>query len=141
MNFCRPFSADCESPEPFASLTDISVAAQYLEKSIHAPDRNKMENNLAVVLKYLQYARSYLKTAHLTHLVTQINQVISDFNHLLDQGKKISNKHRKSFQENNLYGFMGVLSALERNIQNVRSNYQNNLESYSNNSSGDSSDY
>lgn len=120
-DFCSYFSSSglaCLPPEPFASMIDVLTAAQEMEKAIHAKNKNSTEKYLRRAKTYLQYAHDYLETYHSPEAAT-VSQVINQLNELISQTGNIPSAKLGTFQQQEIYGFQGVLSALYARISSL----------------------
>ncbi len=104
------------SPEPFASWIDVMVAAQYIEKSIHASDSITCQQDIQNALVYLGYASKYLRDAGLPQYQARVDSVIQCYQGLLSRIPQISTSQFGQFQSGALYDTMGSLSALAQHL-------------------------
>lgn len=115
--YCSQFQAPCIEPEPFASLIDVITASQSLEVAIHAKGRGDTLAALNNAQKYLDFAKHYFETANIPTMVARVQNVITELDTLIQKTKQTSSNQFSKFQEQTLYGFMGVLAALYRDIR------------------------
>lgn len=103
--------------EPYASLVDIITASQLVENVIHAPDVATATNQLRIAMTWLQHAYNYFVTARMPHYQARTQQTINTLNSIINQLQTTSNLN--TFQNNVIYGFMGVLSALYKEVNST----------------------
>ena len=97
------------SAEPYASMTDILIASQYLEKAIHAQDLVIAHQNINLAIEYLGYASDYLHKAKLYNEQAKVLSVISCYHKLLTLSNNIP---LLTFQTQYLYNSMADMSKL-----------------------------
>lgn len=117
-NFCSQFNGiPCNEPEPYASLVDVTTASQFVENAIHAPDVATATNQLNMAMTWLQHAYNYFVTAQMPAFQARTQQVMNVLANIINQLQTTSNL--KMFQDNVMYGFMGVLAALYKDINTI----------------------
>lgn len=117
-HFCTQFSGvPCFEPEPYASSIDVLTASQEVEKAIHSPNRTSTVKYLNSAMTWLQHAYDYFSTAKLYAYQSRTEQVMTLLNNIITRVKSASNL--SAFQNNVIYGYMGVLSSLYKDIQNL----------------------
>lgn len=97
------------SPEPFASMTDVLTAAQYVEKAIHAKTVTELQDNMNSAIEFLGYASDYLKLAGLPQYQAEVDNVIKCYHGLLSHLNTVS---LQTFQTQYLYTSMANMSRL-----------------------------
>jgi hypothetical protein len=97
-------------PEPFASMTDISVAGQLMELAIHADSASEARRRILEAKDWLVHARTYFDTGGYLSLASETSDAISRLDALADQA--LSTPDLAAFQAQTLYDFQGTLGAL-----------------------------
>lgn len=119
-DYCSQFNVACVQPEPYASSIDIITASQKIEEAIHASNIKEMQNYMNQAKKYLQYAQNYFKTAGLADMVDYAGRVIDTLDTLGAESTVLRRKNLQQFQEQRLYGYMGILSAFYKRTNALR---------------------
>jgi len=117
----KPYS---HSPEPWASLTDVITASQYLENAIHDKTVEETYNDLSNVVTQLEHARAYLLTAYSAYkdptyntLANYTAGLISQVQGFMTQVQTV--RDLSSFQSNTLYPFQAQLGYLYHQLQQL----------------------
>jgi len=97
-------------PEPFASLTDISVAGQLMELAIHADSASDTRRYILEAKDWLGHARTYFDTGGYSALSADTASAMSQLDSLALQS--LSTQDLAAFQSQILYDFQGVLGRL-----------------------------
>lgn len=119
MNYCQQFTSPCESPEPWASLTDIISASQYLEAAIHAPTMTLLNQAVHSAVQQLGYAQHYFQTLGNTYLEERTMAVANELASLPTKyvgTTVVGANHLANLQTKVLYGYQGVISRLYREV-------------------------
>lgn len=114
------------SPEPFASVTDVISASQFIENAVHGKNKNDVVNNLNIAIIWLCHALTYFNAAiqsninnveYFKHLAGNIQFAINKLKYLLDNVPDDENKIAFSnYLSNNIYSYQGYTSYLYENM-------------------------
>jgi len=111
-------------PEPWASVTDVITASQYLENAIHDPTAQDTYNDLSNVATQLEHARAYLLSAYSAYkdptyntLATYTAGLITQVQEFMTQVQSVTDL--SSFQSNTLYPFQAQLGYLYYRLEGL----------------------
>jgi hypothetical protein len=97
----------------FSSKVDILTAAQYLEKAIHAKNKDKVEYYLSKARTQLTYAQTHLEDISEDGLAGSSKELVKELDTLSKDAAKVKgSKSLERFQERDLEPFQGLLGAL-----------------------------
>lgn len=114
------------SPEPFASVTDVISASQFIENAVHGKNRNDVIYNLNTAINWLCHALTYFNAAiqsninnieDFKHLAGNIQFAINKLKYLSDNVPDDKNKiDFSNYLLNNIYFYQGYTSYLYKNM-------------------------
>nr|WIL04259.1 putative membrane protein [Cedratvirus lena] len=96
----------------FSSKVDVITAAQYLEKTIHAKNKDKVVYYLLKARTQLTYAQTHLEDISNDALAGSTAELIKELDTLSKEAEKLDRKSLAKFQERDLQPFQGLLGAL-----------------------------
>jgi hypothetical protein len=112
-----------DSPEPWASLSDVLTASQYVENAIHDTDQISAKTNLILARRWLCYALKYINSAIQNKLNPQdkylelagnLQYAINKLDYLTKNTP--SGDGLTSYLSHNIYNYQGDLSYLYRQL-------------------------
>lgn len=114
------------TPEPFASLTDVLTASQYMEVAIHASTGDAASSAIGNAIGQLQHAETYFNTAYSSgynpvygELATYTQGLISTLQTYAQQVVNLSGSALTQFQSSTLYEFQGRLGYLYYRLEGL----------------------